>query len=61
VVTLGVMKPLAIHFDDITAAAERLRGVAHRTPVLRSATADRRTGAEVFFKAERVAEVPAQD
>jgi threo-3-hydroxy-L-aspartate ammonia-lyase len=51
---LGAMKPLAITFDDITAAAERLRGVAHRTPVLRSATADRRTGAEVFFKAEHL-------
>ncbi len=37
---------------DITAAAARLRGVAHRTPVLRSDTADQHTGAQVFFKCE---------
>ena len=37
---------------DITAAAVRLRGVAHRTPVLRSTTANQRTGAQVFFKCE---------
>ena len=44
--------PLAIGFADVEAAAGRLRGVAHRTPVLRSATADARTGAQVFFKCE---------
>ncbi len=43
---------LAISAQDITAAAARLRGIAHRTPVLRSATADERTGAQVFFKCE---------
>lgn len=43
---------LAISFDDIRAAAARLQGVAHRTPVLTSRTADERTGARVFFKAE---------
>jgi threonine dehydratase len=43
---------LAICFDDVTAAAARLRGHAHRTPVLRSATVDALTGAQVFFKAE---------
>jgi threonine dehydratase len=46
------MNPLAISFDDITAAAARLRGVAHRTPVLSSRTADEITGAQVFFKCE---------
>jgi threonine dehydratase len=46
------MTPLAISFADIEAAAARLAGVAHRTPVLRSRTADERTGAQVFFKAE---------
>ena len=45
---------LAIHFDDIRAAAQRLQGVAHRTPVLTSRTADERTGAQVFFKAENL-------
>ena len=44
--------PLAISASDIAAAAARLHGVAHRTPVLRSATADERTGAQVFFKCE---------
>lgn len=39
-------------FPDVQAAAERLRGHAHRTPVLRSATADARTGASLFFKCE---------
>ena len=46
------MSALAIHFSDVQAAAERLAGVAHRTPVLRSRSADQRCGAEVFFKAE---------
>jgi len=46
------MMSLAIGFDDIRAAAQRLQGVAHRTPVLSSRTANERTGAEVFFKAE---------
>lgn len=45
---------LAIHFDDIRAAADRLAGVAHRTPVLSSRTADERTGARLFFKAEHL-------
>lgn len=43
---------LAITFDDVAAAAQRLAGHAHRTPVLTSRTADERTGARVFFKAE---------
>lgn len=46
------MSPLAIHLKDIEAAAARLNGVAHRTPVLSSRTADERTGAQVFFKCE---------
>ena len=48
------MTKLAIQIDDIHAAAKRLAGVAHRTPVLRSATADERSGAQVFFKAENL-------
>lgn len=43
---------LAITFDDVAAAAQRLAGHAHRTPVLTSRTASERTGAQVFFKAE---------
>jgi threo-3-hydroxy-L-aspartate ammonia-lyase len=42
----------AISFADISAAAARLLGVAHRTPVLTSHTANERTGAQLFFKCE---------
>jgi threonine dehydratase len=45
---------LAIQFEDIRAAAGRLAGVAHRTPVLTSRTADERTGAQLFFKCENL-------
>ena len=41
-------------FDDVQAAARRLRGVVHRTPVLTSRGVDARTGATVFFKAENL-------
>ena len=51
---LAAMTELAIQFADIEAAATRLQGVAHHTPVLRSRNADQRTGAEVFFKAENL-------
>ena len=39
-------------FDDVLAAAGRLRGIAHRTPVITSRSIDARTGARVFFKCE---------
>ncbi|OZA87652.1 MAG: serine dehydratase [Polaromonas sp. 39-63-25] len=39
-------------YDDVVAAAARIAGHAHRTPVLRSATADARWGAQFFFKCE---------
>ena len=39
-------------FEDVRAAARRLQGHAHRTPVLRSTTLDQRLGAQVFFKCE---------
>jgi threonine dehydratase len=45
---------LAIGFGDVTAAAQRLAGHAHRTPVLTSRTADELTGAQLFFKAENL-------
>ena len=45
---------LAISFDDVRAAAVRLAGVAHRTPVMRSRTANERCGAELFFKCENL-------
>jgi threonine dehydratase len=39
-------------YDDVVAAAGRLEGVAHRTPVLTSRTLDEAWGARVFFKCE---------
>ena len=45
---------LAITFDDIRQAALRLAGHAHRTPVLRSRSADEMTGASLFFKCENL-------
>jgi threonine dehydratase len=39
-------------YDDVAAAARRIEGHAHRTPVLRSATADALGGASFFFKCE---------
>lgn len=39
-------------YRDVEAAAARLAGVAHRTPVLTSSEANRRTGAQLFFKCE---------
>lgn len=41
-------------YDDVAAAAHRLKGIAHRTPVLRSTSADESTGAQVFFKCENL-------
>lgn len=45
---------LAISYADVDAAATRLAGIAHRTPVMRSRTADERTGAQLFFKCENL-------
>jgi len=41
-------------YTDVQRAVDRLRGVAHRTPVMRSRTADALTGAELFFKCENL-------
>jgi threonine dehydratase len=43
---------LPVSPEDIAAAAARLDGRAHRTPVLRSRTVDARAGAQVYFKCE---------
>jgi threonine dehydratase len=40
------------NFDDIQAAAARLQGVAHRTPVLTSSFLDNLAGNQLFFKCE---------
>jgi threo-3-hydroxy-L-aspartate ammonia-lyase len=46
------MNEFVISYDDILRAAQRLKGSAHRTPVLTSKTADQRCGARLFFKCE---------
>ncbi|CAN5445311.1 threo-3-hydroxy-L-aspartate ammonia-lyase [soil metagenome] len=43
-----------LQFTDIQAAAARLKGVAHRTPVLTSQTLNDMLGAQVFMKAENL-------
>ena len=50
---------LPIGIDDVRAAAERLQGVAHRTPVLTSRTLDERCGGRVFLKAENLQRIGA--
>lgn len=45
--------------DDVREAAARLKGVVHRTPVLRSRTLDRLVGAEVHLKCENFQRVGA--
>jgi threonine dehydratase len=45
---------LAISFDDVAAAAQRLAGVAHRTPVMTSRTANALCGGTLFFKCENL-------
>ena len=41
-------------YVDVEAAAERIDGIAHRTPVLTSRTADAMLGATLFFKPENL-------
>src|ERR1700682_6331600 len=41
-----------ITLADVQAAAERIKGIAHRTAVLTSSTVDALAGAPVFFKCE---------
>jgi len=50
---------VSVSFADVLDAAARLRGVAHRTPVLRSRTLDRLAGAEVHLKAENFQRIGA--
>lgn len=46
------MSEIAVSFNDVVLAHERIAGVAHRTPVLTSRTADALCGAQLFFKCE---------
>ena len=48
-----------VTLQDVQEAAQRIRGVAHRTPVLRSRTLDELVGAEVHLKCENLQRVGA--
>jgi threonine dehydratase len=48
-----------VTFEDVARAAERLEGVAHRTPVMTSRTLDERLGARLFLKCENLQRVGA--
>ncbi len=45
---------MALDFDAVRAAAGRLRGIAHRTPVMTSRRIDALVGAQLFFKCENL-------
>ena len=46
-------------YTDVIAAAERIKGHAHRTPVLRSRTIDARLDASLYFKCENMQRIGA--
>jgi len=48
-----------VTFDDVARAAERLSGVAHRTPVMTSRTLNDRLDAALFLKCENLQRVGA--
>lgn len=56
---MGTTTRHEVTFDDVVAAAARLDGVAHRTPVLTSRRIDELVGAEVLFKAEHLQRIGA--
>ncbi len=51
---MKAMEAMPVAYGDVAAAHERLRAVAHRTPLLSSATIDALTGAKVLFKPENL-------
>ncbi|MCB9079051.1 MAG: threo-3-hydroxy-L-aspartate ammonia-lyase [Anaerolineaceae bacterium] len=50
---------LPISFDDVKAAAQTIRGVANRTPVMTSRTFNELTGCQVYFKCENFQRIGA--
>jgi threonine dehydratase/serine racemase len=53
------MKSYAISLGDVRAAAKRIAGQAHRTPVTTCRTLDRLAARELFFKCEQLQKVGA--
>ena len=43
-----------VTYEDVAKAHERIKGAAHKTPVLTSSVTDARVGAKLFFKAENL-------
>jgi threonine dehydratase len=52
--TRPTTEPSLPTYADVAAAAERIAGHAHRTPVITSRTVDEELGAQVFFKCENL-------
>jgi threonine dehydratase len=48
-----------LQFSDVQQAAQRIKGAAHRTPVMTSRTADEISGAKLFFKCENLQRIGA--
>jgi threo-3-hydroxy-L-aspartate ammonia-lyase len=48
-----------LRFSDVQQAAQRIKGAAHRTPVMTSRTANELAGAELFFKCENLQRIGA--
>ena len=53
------MGKYAASIEDVRSAAERIKGVGHRTPVLTSKTLDQLAGRKLFFKCENFQKVGA--
>src|SRR5438445_7431394 len=53
------MTTYAATLEDVRAAADRLAGLAHRTPIMTCATLDRLAGRALFFKCEHLQKVGA--
>ena len=53
------MGKYAASIDNIRAAAGRIKGVGHRTPILTSQTIDKMAGRKLFFKCENLQKVGA--
>ena len=55
----SIMGKYAASIEDVRSAAERIKGVGHRTPVLTSKTLDQLAGRKLFFKCENFQKVGA--
>ena len=53
------MGKYAASIEDVRAAAERIKGIGHRTPILTSKTLDQMAGRKLFFKCENFQKIGA--